>query len=232
MVVAKDKHIISGDNMHGLKLLHKRLFECDVIAHKTRLTALLKVVAGLLSGSQLTLTHLGRSLSGTVYEQHKIKCVVRLLGNSQLHAERKGVYRQMGGWLLCQLTRPIIIVDWSDVYEGQKFVMLTASVPMGGRTVTLYEQVYPMKQYPSPKSHTRFLRGLADIVPKTKHPLMVTDAGFRGPWFRSVEAFGGDGVGRIRKGVHYSLDQGKTWESTQQLYRQATFTFSLWGRRD
>jgi len=216
--------------MHGLKLLHKRLFQCDVIAHKTRLTALLKVVEGLLSGSKLTRTHLGRSLSGTVYEKHKIKCVGRVLGNSHLHAERKGVYRQMGRWLLCQLTRPMIIVDWSDVYAGQKFVMLTASIPMGGRTYTLYEEVYPMKQYHSPKSHTRFLRGLADIVPKTKHPIIVTDAGFRGPWFRAVEALGWDWVGRIRKGVHYSLDQGKTWESTQQLYRQATFTIQLVGQ--
>ena len=139
--------------MHSLRLLHKRLFDCGVIHHCNRLDALMKVVGGLLDGGKLTLTHLGRSLIGTGYEKHKIKCADRLLGNTHLHAERKGVYRQMGRWLLCQLARPVILVDWSDVYEGQKFVMLTAAIPMGGRAFTLYEEVYPMKQYNSPRAH-------------------------------------------------------------------------------
>lgn len=81
-------------------------------------------------------------------------------------------------------------MDWSDVYEGQQFVMLTAAIPLGSRALTLYEKVYPMKQYNSPKAHKQFLQELSRVVPTSKHPIIITDAGFRGPWFREVEALG------------------------------------------
>ena len=119
--------------MHSIKLLHKRLTGSRAIGHKERLNALMKGVEGLLQGGKLFLTHVGRSMTGKVYEKHKIKCVDRLLGNARLHGERRRLYRQMAQWLLCRVSRPIIVVDWSDVYEGQKYVMLTAAIPLGGR---------------------------------------------------------------------------------------------------
>jgi len=216
--------------MHGLKLLHKRLLNSRVRSHKNRLNALMKTVGGLLCGGQLTLTHLGRSLSGAGYEKHKIKCVDRLLGNHKLHGERKAVYRQMAHWLLCRVSRPIIVVDGSDVYEGQAFVMLTAAIPLSGRALTLYEDVYPMKQYNSPKAHKRFLKGLSEVVPENTHPIIVTDAGFRGPGFRAVEKLGWDWVGRLRKGINYTLNQGETWQSVSRLYRQASYTMKYIGQ--
>ena len=216
--------------MHGLKLLHKRLLKSQVMAHKSRLNALMKTVGGLLCGNKLTLTHLGRSLTGTGYEKHKIKCVDRLLGNRKLHGERQAIYCQMAHWLLCRVSRPIIIVDWSDVYEGQAFVMLTAAIPLRGRALVLYEEVYPMKQYNSPGAHKRFLKGLSDVVPENTHPVIVTDAGFRGPWFRAVETLGWDWVGRLRKGGNYTLNQGDTWQSVSSLYRQANYTMKYIGQ--
>lgn len=216
--------------MHSLKLLHKRLLKSQVISHPSRLLALMKAVEGLLNGGKLTLTHLGRHLPGKGYEKHKVKCMDRLLGNTKLHDERQKIYWLMGHWLLSQTARPIIIVDWSDVYEGQQFMMLTAGVPIGGRTLTLYEAVYPMKQYNSPKAHKHFLSRLATVIPQTKRPIIVTDAGFRGPWFRAINELGWDWVGRIRKGVHYTLDQGKSWESTQRLYCKATFAIQYVGK--
>jgi len=216
--------------MHAVKLLHKRLLDTRAIKHTYRLGALMKAIEGLLNGGKLTLTHLGRNLAGASYEKHKIKCMDRLLGNKHLHGERCALYRQMGRWLLSQVSRPLIVVDWSDVYEGQQFVMLTAAIPMGGRALTLYEKVYPMKQYNSPKAHKQFLQELLQIVPKSKRPIIITDAGFRGPWFRDVEALGWDWVGRIRKGVYYSLNQGGKWNKTSQLYQKATHTIKYIGQ--
>ncbi len=216
--------------MDALKLLHKKILKSEVIKHRYRLTALMKAVESILSGGKLTLTHLGRNLPGKIYEKHKIKCIDRLLGNSKLHKERHALYRLMGQWLLCRVKHPVIIVDWSDVYEGQKFVMLTAAIPVGGRTLTLFEQVYPMKQYNSPKAHNRFLKELAQVVPKNKRPIIITDAGFRGPWFRAVDALDWDWVGRIRKGVYVSLNQGERWMKTKQLYLGATRTIKYIGK--
>nr|WP_278383596.1 IS4 family transposase [Alteromonas mediterranea] len=53
-------------------------------------------------------------------------------------------------------------------------------------------------------------------------PIIVTDAGYKSPWFREVLALGWDIVGRIRKSHFYSLDRGNTWQCIRHLYGQAT----------
>lgn len=39
-------------------------------------------------------------------------------------------------------------------------------------------------------------------MPEGIHPILVTDAGFRVPWFRAVEALGWHFVGRVRHRAH------------------------------
>jgi hypothetical protein len=50
-----------------------------------------------------------------------------------------------------------------------------------------------------PKVHEQFLKALQKRLPPRCRPLLVTDAGFRTPGFKQVEALGWDWVGRIRK---------------------------------
>jgi hypothetical protein len=50
----------------------------------------------------------------------------------------------------------------------------------------------------------------------------VTDAGFRGPWFRAVEAHGWDWVGRIRNKIKYYREDTGRWCFTDSLYPSAT----------
>ena len=64
--------------------------------------------------------------------------------------------------------------------------MLKAAVPVGGRAITLYEEVHPLHHYNSPKTHRRFLERLYTVVPQSCRPIVNTDAGFRGPWFDAV----------------------------------------------
>ena len=208
--------------MHGLILLHKRLKCSRGLGHVMRLGALMKAVEGLLSGRKLALTHLGRSLARGRSEKHNIKCMDRLIGNQHLHRERPAVYRLLASWLLSNCQRPVIIIDWSDVGDGHKQLMLTASIPMGGRALPIYEEVHPLRRYNSPRTHRLFLKHLRAIIPENKCPIIVTDAGFRGPWFRQVEALGWDWVGRIRNKVKYCLDEGDSWFYTSRLYSQAT----------
>jgi hypothetical protein len=54
-------------------------------------------------------------------------------------------------------------------------------------------------------------------------PIIVTDAGFKTPWFREVLALNWDFVGRSRKPNYYSLDD-EHWQSISVLYEQATAT--------
>ncbi|WP_257999783.1 transposase, partial [Xanthomonas oryzae] len=43
-----------------------------------------------------------------------------------------------------------------------------------------------------------FLQQLRALIPDDVRPILVTDAGFRTPWFRAVSAMGWDWVGRLR----------------------------------
>lgn len=67
-------------------------------------------------------------------------------------------------------------------------------------------------------------------------PVIVTDAGFKSPWFLPVMELGWHIVGRVRKPHFYSIDNGEHWQCITQLYKQAThrpklFTSALIARR-
>ena len=47
----------------------------------------------------------------------------------------------------------MIIVDWSDMDESKRHFLLRASVPMEGRSLTLYEGVHTVKSKEKPKVH-------------------------------------------------------------------------------
>jgi hypothetical protein len=207
--------------MHA-RVLSRWLGDRAVIGHSTRAAALVRVVRALLTGGKLSLTHLGRSLSGSAQVKHQIKAVDRLLGNQHLHGERDGIYRAIALTLLRGIKRPVIIVDWSDFELGRQWLMLKAAVPVGGRAISLYERVFPFKRYNSPGAHREFLRALRSVLPGDCQPIIVTDAGFRGPWFREVEAHGWDWVGRIRNRIKYLREQTGRWCFTDSLYPEAT----------
>jgi hypothetical protein len=208
--------------MHATELLAQWLGQHTVIGHRAREAALLKLVQALLGGSKLSLTQLGRHRAGSAYTKHHIKAADRLLGNTHLHAERDGIYRAIALTLLAGIKRPLILIDWSDADAKRRWLMIKAAVAVGGRAVSVYEKVYPMKQYNSPKTHREFLEVLKTMLPDGCQPIIVTDAGFRGPWFKAVEAHGWDWVGRIRNKIKYYRDDTGRWQYTDTLYRRAT----------
>ena len=79
-----------------------------------------------------------------------------------------------------------------------------------------------MTRYNSPRTHREFLVDLRTMLPDGCEPVIVTDAGFRGPWFRAVEAQGWHWVGRIRNKIkYYDASMGR-WRYTDTLYKEAT----------
>jgi hypothetical protein len=101
------------------------------------LSALVKVVHGLLVGGRLTLTDLGRRLPSAAFVNHNIKCVDRLLGNAHLQHERVAIYRAVARWILAQTPRPVLLVDWADGEPGHKHLMRKAAVPLRGRALSI-----------------------------------------------------------------------------------------------
>jgi hypothetical protein len=151
--------------------MHKRflsqlLVARTVIEHTARVTALIRAVGALLVGGRLSLTDLGRNMSGSGHAKHRIKAVDRLLGNRHLQRERDAIYRAIAAKLLAGNSRPVIVVDWSDFELGRKWLMLKAALPVGGRAISLYERVFPFKRYNSPGAHREFLAELKSVLPE------------------------------------------------------------------
>ncbi len=216
--------------MHAVSLLQTWLERNGVISHQARVGALMRVVESLLSGGKLSLTQLGRYRAGTAYVKHHIKAVDRLLGNHHLHAEREGIYRALSARVLAGIARPVIVVDWADTARDRDWLTLRASVPVDGRAITLYEEIHPLRDYNKSRTHRRFLDAFHRVLPTSCRPVIVTDAGFRGPWFIQVESYGWDWVGRIRNRVNYLNPATGRWRDIQSLYSQATTRVRHLGR--
>lgn len=193
---------------------------CQCI-HSKRLESLRAAVESLTRGRRLTLTGLGRGLKSDAKVKHNIKRVDRLLRNEKLFAERDSVYVALAKFILNGVRRPLLIVDWTELAWNQKFHLLRAAVPVGGRAITIYEEVHPRSGYASRRVHRRFLQKLAAIVGDSCKPILITDAGFRAPWFQAIEELGWDWVGRIRNTTLVCEVDTASWVRCKTLYSKA-----------
>ena len=210
--------------MHALKMLHQTLKQSCPEIHVYRLTALMDVVTALVQGQTLTVTALGRSSPRAISMKHGIKQSDRLVGNDHLYAERGVIYQTITHLLLAGNSRPLILMDWSDYTHDRNYLLLRASVPVGGRALTLYEEVHPVKAYNNARREKLFLRTLHALLPTKCCPIIITDAGFAGPWFRAVQRLGWDYIGRITQNLLYRVTPQQAWIKCVTLHDQATVT--------
>lgn len=165
--------------------------------HQARSRVLMHAVEALVAGRRLTLMDVARSWPGAERVRAPLKAFDRLLSNRHLHGEREQVYAGMARWLL-RSAQPVIVVDWSDLKPDKSWCLLRAAVPVGGRTLPVLDMVFAGTEAGSPAAEQRFLQRLQQVVPETAKPTLVTDAGFRRPWFRAVDAMGWQWLGRLR----------------------------------
>lgn len=207
--------------MRVLKVLHKMLQKSVPQMHQNRCFALMSAVESLLTGSYLTVTALGRGLNRTAFTKHNIKCMDRLLSNTHLQQERQPAYKMLCHLLCSSSSRPIILIDWSDIIERERLMLIRAALAVDGRSIPLYESIYPLKKYNTPRTHKQFLKELKALLPDECDPIIVTDAGFRGPWFKAVENIGWNWIGRVRNCINYKLHSCQQWRRTKDLYYRA-----------
>ncbi|WP_258526180.1 IS4 family transposase, partial [Xanthomonas oryzae] len=154
-----------------------------------------------------------------------LKACDRLLCNRTLQVERSAIEQDMAHWLL-RGDQPVIVIDWSDLKPDKSWCLLRAAVPVGGRTLTLLDMVVSGKQQGSPGAEKRFLQQLRALIPDDVRPILVTDAGFRTPWFRAVSAMGWDWVGRLRGRTQVKPqdvpDDAVQWIDSRRLHALAS----------
>ena len=96
------------------------------------------------------------------------------------------------------------MVDGSDLDECKRHFLLRASVPVNGRSLTLYEEVHTLKSKEKPKTPQHFLPTLKSLLPPSGRPILLTDAGL----YPVVQAGPSVGVGLGR--AHPPSPRGAT----------------------
>lgn len=210
--------------MHAQSIITKILNDAVVQLHGARREALYAAVCSALSGQALSVTALGRRLNSGVDEKHQIKRVDRLLSNRHLQRERMSIYQALARQMLGTCPRPVIAVDWSDLDGAKRHFLLRASLLIDGRALTLVEEVHTLSSRDKRLSHQQLLDRLQEIMPSNATPVLVTDAGFRTPWFRQVLAMGWDYVGRVRNRHLVRHNAGQAWFEAKTLYAKASVT--------
>jgi len=186
-----------GITMHVKGFLHKLL---SSVMHKKRLNTLSILVTTLITWKKLSVTELGRGINLPIQERSAIRRADRFIGNKKLHQELEALYRKNIEALIGSKKRPKIIADWTHI-PNTKNHALRAALASKGRALTLYEEVYSEKKLGNAKVEKNFLERLNKFLPEGCKPIIITDAGFRNPWFRRVLELGWDYVGRVR-GTH------------------------------
>jgi Transposase DDE domain len=203
--------------VRSLMILRKQLEHSLLEVHKSRRESVWRAVEALIVGRQLCLTALGRSMSGQTSDKHRIKAADRLLGNPAIHDAVRLFYRALACQLLRHTPSPIVAVDWTGA--GTEHYVLSAQLCFEGRSLPLYDQVFPREHVGNQRFHEQFLRELATVIPPDCKPVIVTDAGFRTPWFDAVAACGWDFIGRIRDTTMCFSQQ--EWIPARSLYATA-----------
>ena len=208
--------------MHALTILQRSIAPLLTGIHRRRLAVLLEAVAATVTGPRLTLTEIGRRFGGGSHLRHRIKRADRLLGNAHLRRDAKRIYAALARMLLAGVAEPLIVVDWSDLKEDQSLHLLRASLPVGGRSLTLYEEVHTQSNLGNRQVQHRFLHQLKALLPATAQPIIVADSGFKVPFYREVERLGWRWVGRVRGRDYIKLKY--RWRSCKHIFKEATTT--------
>lgn len=209
--------------MHAETIVRRFLDRHVAVMHASRRRVLAAMVGVVMRGHWVSVSRLGRGLAGPGTVKSAIKRVDRLIGHVRIAQETQ----QVGAALLssvCRMTSTLVIaVDWSAASPGGQFVELRAGVtwPGAGRTLPVFQQVYPVRQLGNPKAEQQLLRRLYAWIPVGIEVIIVTDAGFRRPWFLQVEHLGWSFVGRVRCGVSLSRNR-RDWAAAADWFVAAT----------
>lgn len=185
--------------------------------HAARLRCVAKVVCGLVCAARTQLTLIGRRLPGRAKPKHAIKTVDRLLGNEHLLRE-VGQFQRVFMEQLPRDERPILLIDWTDI--GKHWAALVVALANEGRGLILTWEVHPRRKENNPRIESSLLRKLRVLLPAGCKPILVTDAGFRGPWLCKVRDAGWDFVSRVRGRVRIRAANSSDWRPVKARWNE------------
>lgn len=194
----------------------RRLLD-EVQSHKARLAVVAAGVVALLVSRRTSSASMGRALSWNTAPKHAIKRFDRLLGNERLAAELPRYYSAIAASLV-RIVAPVVLVDWTHLH-GRAHA-LVAALAVDGRAVLLFSHVCDVNSLGNTRVQLDFLEQLRVVLPAGCRPIVVTDAGFHGDFFRAILRLGWDFVGRIRGTAQLEYNGVRLQKA--DLYKRAT----------
>ena len=189
--------------------------------HLYRQKSLIDATNAVINGASLTLTSIGRHLTGTASVKNKIKRVDRLLGNRHLQNEVSTIFQRITQKITRGMSRVVILIDWS-AYHASRFQLLRASLACDGRSLPLMSCVVPSSQTANADVHERFLESLAECFSPGTDVIVITDAGFQGRWFQQLRSRGWTYICRVLGNHYYNVGNG--WEKVSDSGTKASTT--------
>lgn len=190
----------------------------DWLHAKTR-KSIINHAQSLLGGmASLSLSSLGRHLPGKARVKHKINMCWRFLSNKKLHIIQREIYKSIFTQVLTPLDDLLIAVDWTGCCSADTYMLRASLVMNTGRSISIYNEVHPQKDLATEEIHTQFLINLKAILPPDKRVIIITDAGFKTPWFAQVCRLGWYFMGRVSGNINYRLSTDKKWNPIQKLH--------------
>lgn len=215
--------------MHA-QIIVQRFIDSQLQAiHSLRRPLYVAMVNALMGGAALSLSRLARAIVGPGQFKSALKRVDRMIGCPRIERESCAVAQALLGTLVRSKQPLVIAVDWSAVSPGGTFVELRAVLSgLGmGRGLTIYQKVYPERQQGTPKAEQELLDRLSRWIPRGHRVVIISDAGFRQPWFARVEARGWSWIGRVR-GNSQLMRQTERWVAVTSCFALASAKACRW----
>ena len=210
--------------MHNRNSIQEILETALSRIHKKRVTSLIEMASSLLNGGSLTVSSLGRNLSGEALEKSRIHRADSILGNGLLNRDSLLIAKAMVENFFQHRETLYVLIDGSGCCSDERFI-LQASIANAGlsRSQPIHSIVYANGPGAHVDAQDILLKELQFIFMNLKSRIvLITDAGFYSSWFNKVREIGWDYVGRVRGRVKIKKNGFKQWQSVQDMYVNAT----------
>lgn len=210
--------------MHNQDSIQDILKNSLPTVHQKRVTSLIEMASSLLNGGSLTVSSLGRHLTGTALEKSKIHRADSIIGNGLVHRDSVLISKALVDHFFKNRQTLYVLIDGSGCCSDERYILQASIANIGlGRSQPIHSIVYENGANAHLNAQDLLLRELQLILSGIKARIvLITDAGFYSPWFNKVSEIGWDYLGRVRGTVKINRNGETLWQTVQELYSFAT----------
>lgn len=218
--------------MHTERSIQQIFKKSFNVIHEKRADSLIAASTSVLNGAHLTVSSIGRHISGPALEKSRIHRADSIVGNGLLYNDKLKLMRALVNAIFSNRTTLYVLIDWSGCCSDERFILQASIANNGlGRSQPIHTRIHGKSEGEWVKAQKLFLDELKFIFSDIKNNIVViTDAGFHASWFKEVQRLGWDYIGRVRGTVKVHLESTEQWNTVDELYQQATGSPQALGR--